>query len=75
MSDYKFSKKEQTEAFHKITQPYMEALIGILGCDPEYKAFNHFKTTMHGENGERYVLIIQHVDGPVIEFNKASQNV
>lgn len=74
MSDHKFSKEEQTKCFHEITKAYLQALVGILGCDPDYKAFNHFKTTMRGENGECYVMIIQHVDGPVIEFNKGEKN-
>jgi hypothetical protein len=68
-SDFKFNSEEQKKHFHTITQGYIEALLMVLQMDPEYKKFNYFKTSMTGPRGEKYAMIIQHVDGPVIEFN------
>lgn len=69
MSD-KPTKAEIAQALEMVTREYMSALLGLMVFDETLKEANHFKTTMTTPDGGRYLIQMQHVDGPRISLEE-----
>jgi hypothetical protein len=55
----------------ELTREYLSALLSLLSMDEAYKDnqdFNFFKTSIITPNGGIYLLQVQHVEGPKINF-------